>query len=201
LRAVGAIRYRSLPSWSALHPFDPGAHAVGALFYDLARESILFRTDSSPVREYSDADPSLMRVGTGGRLLYELMRLDRIPTAEKEGAGAQLQRVSDQPKPWDLLSRLDSTVDSERLTDTDLERGYVRFALDERTQAVLPGTTSEPYLLVRGEQLACHYTDAIEQGVGGLIFDGPNEQTLRELVRPGEVLRLSRGHDGTLWLD
>ena len=193
--------YRSLPSWSALHPFDPGAHAVAAQFYDLARRGVLFRTDSHPVREYSDADPSPLRVGMSGHLLHQLMRLDRIERSDVEAARKQLKTVSDQPTPWQLLGHLELGVDSLRLTETDLDAGHVRFALDDKAREVLPGTGSEPWVLVRGEHLKCRYSTSTEEEVGTLVYEGDERRKLAGLVEPGQILRLSRGHDDTLWLD
>jgi hypothetical protein len=198
---VHRTRYGSLPLWDALHPFDYSAHSLAGQVFGLAQRGVLFRTDSHPVREYSDADPARMRVGVAGHLLFELMRLDRIDPKQLEEAREQIVGVANTTAPTGLLGELHDAFDSATLAETDIAEGRIRIPLDDRVEALLPAANSEPFCMLAGEPLSVRYV-LDSENVGVLeVRDAEGLVRLAQKAAPGERLLISRAHDGVFWLD
>jgi hypothetical protein len=197
--------YRSLPDWQQLHPFEWRAHAVAGQLYELTQHGLLTRTDARPVRSYEDANPSELWVGVIGCRLYHLMQLDRVDEEALSEAFEELKAVSALETPWALISQLERYVDSEPLTEEDLDACRARVRMDDCSRSLLPRVGEPQPMWLRGAELAFRCVVLNDHAGGGtqLACVAENREEFQALLDEdiGRRLRLSPMPDGAVALD
>lgn len=201
----GEAGYRGVPGWVRLHPFEWRAQALAGEVFELAQRGLLVRTDAKPILCFDDANPSELWVSPTGCKLYHLMRLDEIDETKCEEVLGELDEVGRLPIPEDLIQKLEAYVDSELLSQTDIDSGRVRIRLSEKARTLLPDAGTEVWANLRG---------GIELEV--LIVGGEGRPGYAELQcqgqycgdfqaildsEAGRVLRVAPLPDGILALD
>jgi hypothetical protein len=193
--------YRGLPAWPAFNPFSIEAHGVAGQLFDLARQGIIVRTDGSAARDVTDINPADLQVATTGCLLFHLMRLRDIHEDSLADAYDQLRAVADEPPAVELLSRLATTVDAERVTDEDLDRCQVRIRVGDPDHALLPAPGAVVEARLRGVLLGWTVRETDQRDVAALVPVPDDREEFFAVVDRGYVLRVSKEHSGELWLD
>lgn len=122
LTLIHEMPYRGLPDWSTFNPFSVEAHGVAGQLFDLVRQGVIVRTNGRAVRDVSEVNPSYLQTATTGCLLAQLTRLNELDAETLADAYDRLKAVADELPAFELLSRIASTVDAERVTDDDLDR-------------------------------------------------------------------------------
>ncbi len=193
--------YRGLPDWPAFNPFSVEAHGVAGQLFGLTSQGIVVRTDGVAVRAVTDVNPAYLQTATTGCLLVHLMRLVELDQETLVGAYEQLQMVADEPPAFELLSRIATTVDTERVTDEDLDRCQVRLRASDGGACVLPpsGTTVDAAL--RGVPLKWKVADTDDPVCAALVPEPEDREEFFATVSTGQVLRVSREQQGAIWLD
>lgn len=202
---VGLIHqmgYRALPDWPAANRFSVEGHGIAGELYDLARQGIIARTDGRPVEAVADINPSFLTCITSGCALYHLMRLDEIDEDARAEVYEQLNEVAAEEPAEDWLARMASTVDAERITDEDLDRGQVRVPVTDSNRELfpVPGATIEA--LLRGVRLTWTVEATDDAHIAALVPVGSRDrEEFYAVVDEGHVLRVSQDRAGELWLD
>jgi hypothetical protein len=193
--------YCGLPDWPAFNPFSIEAHGVAGQLFDLTRQGIVVRTDGRTVGAVSDVNPAYLQTATTGCLLVDLMRLNELDTETLMGAYEQLQAVADEPPNSELLSRLSTTVDMERVTDEDLDHCRVRLRLGDGAQDLLPPAGETVEAKLRGVALTWTVTTTDEPDIAALVPITEDREESFAVMDAGHVLRISKELSGVLWLD
>jgi hypothetical protein len=191
--------YRRLPDWPDLNAFSIEAHGVAGQLFDLARQGIVVRTDSRVVSDVFHVNPSYLQTATTGCLLTHLMRLNELDEETLSEAYEQLAAVANEPPATELLERLASTVDAERVTDADLDAGRIRVADTKLELLPAVGTTVQAYL--RGVGLTWTVQGTDDPQVRALAPVAASREEFFAVIDEGHVLRVSREQSGVLWLD
>jgi hypothetical protein len=193
--------YRGLPDWPAFNPFSIQAHGVAGQLFDLARQGIVVRTDSRPVDDISRINPSYLQTATTGCLLLELMRLNELDSETLAEAFDQVHAVANEPPSFQLLSRLASAVDAERVTAEDLDTGRIRVRLTDDTGELLPAPGSTVQANLRGVALTWTVQATEDPALMALVPGRESREEFFAVIDEGSVVRVSKGHSGELWLD
>ena len=130
------------------------------------------------------------------------MRLDEIDEDRCEEVMGELEEVARLPIPHELIRQLEGYVDSEPLSQADIDTGRVRIRCSEKARQLLPEPGTELWTNVRGiqmEALACEqgegpYRELQFQGLGSdnfqAIFDSEINRVLRVAPLPDGMLAL-----------
>jgi hypothetical protein len=201
IELVHGTSYRNLPDWRRFNPYDLKAHGVAGQLFDLARLGILVRTDARPVSDISDMNPTYLQAATTGCLLRELMRLEEIDVEVLAEAFEELQVIADEPLDPEVAARIDTTFDSERVTDEDLDACRVRLRVTPENVRLLPptGTTFEG--VFRGSPITFTVSKTDVPDVIALVPASEDREEFYATLDARQVLRVSKVADAELWLD
>lgn len=199
----GGIGYRGMPGWDRLHPFEWRAQAVAGEIFELSKRGLLMRTDGKPIQGLDDVNPSELWVAPTGCKLFHLMRLDEIDEDRRVEVMRELEEVAALPIPHELIRQLESYVDSEPLSQGDIDSGRVRISLTERARKLLPEAGTELWTNVRGVQMEATTCDEGEGAFAELQFEGYHCDNFQAIFdsETGRILRIAPLPEGMLALD
>jgi hypothetical protein len=193
--------YRNLPDWTRFDPFSLNAHGPAGQLFDLARQGILVRTDNRPVTDISDVNPSFLQAATAGCLLVHLMRLGEIDQGILADAYEELKAVGKDLMDDEVAVRLLTAFDSEPVTEEDLDLGRIRVRATSLNKWMLPAAGERIEGTFHGTETTWSTETTTDPEVVALR---PAEHDLEEFyatVETRQVLRVSKGNTGGLWLD